>query len=63
MTISVSLEYEKAEMNTEYFYKSAEERVAQAEKEREIVNARVRQIIALKEQVCAPGETIAVFNK
>ena len=33
-----SLEYEKAEVNTEYFYKTAEEKVQQAEKEREWVN-------------------------
>ena len=34
LTLNVSLEYEKAEMNTQYFYKNAEEKVAQAERER-----------------------------
>lgn len=41
LTLNIPLEYEKAEVNTEYFYKSAEEKVKQAEKEREFVNKRV----------------------
>ena len=52
LTLNVSLEYEKAEVNTEYFYKTAEEKVAQAEKEREFVNQRVQKIIDLKESIC-----------
>lgn len=38
LTINVSLEFEKAEVNSEYFYKNAEEKVKQAEREREYVN-------------------------
>eukprot|EP00703_Trepomonas_sp_PC1_P004419 JAP92187.1 TCP-1 chaperonin subunit zeta [Trepomonas sp. PC1] len=63
LTLNVSLEYEKAEVNNEYFYKSAEEKVAQAEKEREFVNKRVQKIIDLKKEICQEGETIAVFNQ
>ena len=63
LTLNVSLEYEKAEMNTQYFYKNAEEKVAQAERERQWVNERVQKIIDLKEKMCKPDETIAVFNQ
>lgn len=59
----MSLEYEKAEVNNEYFYKTAEEKVAQAEKEREFVNKRIQKIIDLKKAMCKEGETIAVFNQ
>ncbi|CAL5970630.1 TCP-1_chaperonin subunit zeta [Hexamita inflata] len=63
LTLNVGLEYEKAEVNTEYFYKTAEEKVAQAEKEREFINRRVQKIIDLKNAICKEGETLAVFNQ
>jgi T-complex protein 1 subunit zeta len=50
---NISLEYEKTEVNSSFFYSSAEEREAMIAAERKHVDDKVRQIIALKEQVCS----------
>ncbi|XP_060079122.1 T-complex protein 1 subunit zeta-like [Ylistrum balloti] len=53
LTCNVSLEYEKTEVNSTFFYKTAEEREKLVKAEREFIDERVRKIIALKKQVCA----------
>jgi len=63
LILDVSLEYEKSEVNTGYFFKDADEQAKQAEQEREIVNRKCRAIIALKDQVCKEGEEFVVFNQ
>ncbi|KAK7506013.1 hypothetical protein BaRGS_00002735 [Batillaria attramentaria] len=52
LTCNVSLEYEKTEVNSGFFYKSAQEREKLVEAERAFIDERVRKIIALKKQVC-----------
>nr|XP_011426919.1 T-complex protein 1 subunit zeta [Crassostrea gigas] len=52
LTCNVSLEYEKTEVNSGFFYKSAAEREKLVQAEREFIDERVRKIIALKKQVC-----------
>lgn len=52
LTCNVSLEYEKTEVNSGFFYKSAQEREKLVEAERTFIDERVRKIIALKKQVC-----------
>lgn len=52
LTCNVSLEYEKTEVNSGFFYKSAEEREVFVKAERELVDIRVKQIIDLKKRVC-----------
>ncbi|MES1912975.1 MAG: hypothetical protein MHM6MM_005215 [Cercozoa sp. M6MM] len=52
LTCNVSLEYEKTEVNSGIFYNSPEERERMVRAERMHVDNKVRQIIALKEQVC-----------
>ncbi|XP_072272135.1 T-complex protein 1 subunit zeta [Pyxicephalus adspersus] len=55
LTCNVSLEYEKTEVNSGFFYKSAEEREKLVKAERKFIEERVNKIIALKRKVC--GDT------
>ncbi|KAL4224156.1 T-complex protein 1 subunit zeta [Mactra antiquata] len=52
LTCNVSLEYEKTEVNSGFFYKSAEEREKLVQAERQFIDDRVKRIIDLKNQVC-----------
>ncbi|GLD75186.1 T-complex protein 1 subunit zeta [Lates japonicus] len=56
LTCNVSLEYEKTEVNSGFFYKSAEERGKLVAAERKFIEDRVQKIIALKNKVCPNGE-------
>ena len=52
LTLNVSMEYEKTEINSGFFYKSAAEREKLVQAEREFIDERVRKVIALKRKVC-----------
>lgn len=52
LTCNVSLEYEKTEVNSGFFYKTAEEREKFVLAERDFIEKRVKQIIELKRKVC-----------
>lgn len=52
LTCNVSLEYEKTEVNSAFFYNSAEQRAKLADAERRFTDMRVQKIIDLKRQVC-----------
>ncbi|PWN20478.1 putative CCT6-component of chaperonin-containing T-complex [Microstroma glucosiphilum] len=52
LTLNVSLEYEKTEVNSSFFYSSAEQREKLVESERRFVDAKVQKIIDLKRAVC-----------
>lgn len=56
LTCNISLEYEKTEVNSGFFYKSAEERQKLVAAERKFIEDRVQKIIALKDRVCPNGE-------
>uniref|UniRef100_A0A8C6Y076 Chaperonin containing TCP1 subunit 6B n=1 Tax=Naja naja TaxID=35670 RepID=A0A8C6Y076_NAJNA len=51
LTCNVSLEYEKTEVNSGFFYKSAEEREKLVKAERKFIEERVNKIIELKNSV------------
>ncbi|XP_071701832.1 T-complex protein 1 subunit zeta 1-like isoform X2 [Rutidosis leptorrhynchoides] len=53
MTLNVSLEYEKSEINAGFFYSNAEQREAMVAAERRSVDERVRKIIELKNKIVA----------
>ncbi|MEE6469767.1 hypothetical protein FKM82_008762 [Ascaphus truei] len=55
LTCNVSLEYEKTEVNSGFFYKSAEEREKLVKAERKFIEERVKKIVALKQKIC--GDT------
>ncbi|XP_032018855.1 T-complex protein 1 subunit zeta-2 isoform X2 [Hylobates moloch] len=50
---NVSLEYEKTEVNSGFFYKTAEEKEKLVKAERKFIEDRVQKIIDLKGKVCA----------
>ncbi|BGP41950.1 T-complex protein 1 subunit zeta [Rhodotorula kratochvilovae] len=52
LTLNVSLEYEKTEVNSGFFYSSAEQREKLVESERKFTDAKVRKIVELKKLVC-----------
>ncbi|BES91333.1 unnamed protein product [Nesidiocoris tenuis] len=52
LTCNVSLEYEKTEVNSGFFYNTADQRDKMAKAEREFIELRVKKIIELKKKVC-----------
>jgi len=52
LTCNVSMEYEKSEVNSGFFYKSAEEREKLVAAERKFTDDKVRQVIAFKKSLC-----------
>lgn len=56
LTLNVSLEYEKTEVNSGFFYSSAEQRDKLVESERRFVDDKLRKIVELKKQVCGNDE-------
>merc|ERR1719164_129783 len=52
MTLNVSLEYERSEVNAGFFYSSAEQRDKLVESERKFTDEKVKKIIDLKKRVC-----------
>ncbi|ESN95330.1 hypothetical protein HELRODRAFT_185978 [Helobdella robusta] len=52
LTLNVSLEYEKTEVNSGFFYKSAAEREKLVQAERAFTDQRVQKIIEFKNKVC-----------
>ncbi|XP_063809849.1 T-complex protein 1 subunit zeta [Pseudophryne corroboree] len=64
LTCNVSLEYEKTEVNSGFFYKSAEERDKLVKAERKFIEERVKKIVALKQKVCGDsGKGFIVINQ
>lgn len=51
LTCNISLEFEKSEINSGFFYSSADEREKLVAAERKVTNDRVQQIIDLKRKV------------
>ncbi|CED82047.1 chaperonin-containing t-complex zeta subunit cct6 [Phaffia rhodozyma] len=52
LTLNVSLEYEKTEVNSSFFYSSATQREKLVESERRFVDAKLKKIVELKNAVC-----------
>ncbi|KAI8905755.1 chaperonin Cpn60/TCP-1 family [Powellomyces hirtus] len=52
LTLNVSLEYEKSEINSGFFYSSAEQREKLVESERRFVDAKLAKIVEFKKTVC-----------
>ncbi|KAK9459069.1 chaperonin Cpn60/TCP-1 family [Lipomyces oligophaga] len=56
LTLNVSLEYEKSEVNSGFFYSSAEQREKLVESERKFVDAKLKRIVDLKNEICGTGQ-------
>ncbi|PLN80478.1 putative t-complex protein 1 zeta subunit [Aspergillus taichungensis] len=65
LTLNVSLEYEKSEINSGFYYSSAEQRDKLVESERKFVDAKLQKIVELKKQVCGtdPNKGFVVINQ
>lgn len=53
LNCNISLEYEKSEVNSGFFYSNAEQRERLVAAERAVTDDKVQQIIALKRKVLA----------
>jgi len=64
LTCNVSLEYEKSEVNSGFFYKTAEERDKLVSAERQFIENRVQKLIELKKKVCdGTDKSFVVINQ
>ena len=65
LTLNVSLEYEKSEINSGFFYSTADQRSKLVESERKFVDEKLRKIVALKKKVCGddPKKSFVVINQ
>lgn len=63
LILNVSLEYEKTEVNSGFYYSSAEQRDRLVQSEREFIDARVRKIIDLKRSVCDAGSSFVIVSQ
>lgn len=63
LTCNVSMEYEKTEMSSGFFYNSAEEREKLVESEQRFTSEKVKQVIDFKRRVCKEGESFAIINQ
>lgn len=52
LTLNVSLEYEKTEVNSGFFYSSADQREKLVESERRFLDEKLKKIVELKNAVC-----------
>lgn len=60
LTLNVSLEYEKTEVNASFFYNDAEQRERMVAAERKFTDDKVKRIIELKKKVCDGNDTTFV---
>jgi T-complex protein 1 subunit zeta len=64
LTCNVSLEYEKTEVNSGFFYKTAEDREKLVIAERKFIEDRVKKIIEFKKKVCdGTDKSFVVINQ
>lgn len=65
LTMNVSLEYEKSEINSGFFYSSADQREKLVESERKFVDAKLKKIVELKKAVCGddPKKGFVIINQ
>merc|ERR1719181_84459 len=63
LTMNYDLEYQKSEVNSGFYYNSAQQREAMVASERKWVDDRTQLIIDLKNKVCKPGETMCIINQ
>lgn len=64
LTCNVSMEYEKTEVNSGFFYKSAEDREKLVIAERKFIEDRVKKVIEFKKKVCdGTDKTFVIVNQ
>ncbi|EON68963.1 T-complex protein 1 subunit zeta [Coniosporium apollinis CBS 100218] len=65
LTLNVSLEYEKSEINSGFYYSSADQREKLVASERRFVDEKLRKIVELKKEVCGndPKKGFVIINQ
>jgi T-complex protein 1 subunit zeta len=64
LTCNISLEYEKTEVNSSFFFSDAETREKLARSERKFTDERCQKIIELKRKVCEGNDKgFAIINE
>jgi T-complex protein 1 subunit zeta len=63
LTLNVSLEYEKTEVHSGFYFSNAEQRNKLIQSERQLVNDKVQAICDFKRKVCKSGESFVVINQ
>ncbi|KAL3271433.1 hypothetical protein HHI36_021919 [Cryptolaemus montrouzieri] len=64
LTCNVSMEYEKSEVNSGFFYKTSEEREKMVLAEREFIEQRVKKVVELKKKLCnGTDKSFVVINQ
>lgn len=65
LTLNVSLEYEKSEVNSGFYYSTADQREKLVESERKFVDDKLRKIVELKKEVCGndPTKGFVIINQ
>lgn len=64
LTLNVSLEYEKTEVNSGFFFSTAEQREKLAASERKFTDEKCRKIVEFKKKVCdGTDKTFVIINQ
>lgn len=63
LTLNVSLEYEKTEVHSGFYFSNAEQRQRLIESERTGVDKKCERICAFKREVCKEGESFVIINQ
>mmetsp|Transcript_37396 Transcript_37396/g.48107 ORF Transcript_37396/g.48107 Transcript_37396/m.48107 type:complete len:539 (-) Transcript_37396:255-1871(-) len=63
LTCNVSFEYEKTEVQSGFYYSSAEQREKMVEAERKFTDDKVKAVIEFKRSVCKEGDNFVVINQ
>ncbi|KAL9109634.1 MAG: hypothetical protein Q9227_005671 [Pyrenula ochraceoflavens] len=65
LTLNVSLEYEKSEINSGFYYNSAEQRDKLVASERRFIDDKLKKIVELKNEVCGSDskKSFVVINQ
>lgn len=65
LILNVSLEYEKTEVNSGFYYSNAEQREKLIQSERKFIDEKLRKIIDLKNDVCGndPNKGFVIINQ
>jgi len=63
LTMNYDLEYQKSEINSGFYYNSAEQREKMVQAERKWVDDRTQMILDLKNKVCKPGDSFVIINQ
>merc|ERR1719155_197297 len=61
--MNYDLEYQKSEINSGFYYSSAQEREKMVNAERKWVDDKTELILDLKNKVCKPGDSFVIINQ